>query len=92
LKTYLIEPYSRTQLSFEETLLDYTLSRAKCTVENGFGVPYICKTYLEVMLRILEVPGLILIQGTIYPESSIRCIIHNNYQILRSANIMKATH
>jgi hypothetical protein len=36
---------------------------------------------LELMLRILEVPGLILIQVAIYPDFSIRYIIHNNYEI-----------
>jgi len=38
LKTYLMKPYSKINLTKEERIYNYKTSRAKRIVENGFGI------------------------------------------------------
>jgi hypothetical protein len=38
LKTYLMKPYARIQLSFEERISCHRLSRARRIAENGIGI------------------------------------------------------
>ena len=46
LSTYLVKPYSHTNLTREKRIFNYTLSRARRTVENAFGYFQIDSEYL----------------------------------------------
>jgi hypothetical protein len=81
--------YSRiVPMISRERLLN--ISSGSCTISKSYAS--ILMQSLELTLRILEIPGLILSQGAVHPDSSIRYIIHNNYEIRHSTNINKASN
>ena len=38
MKEYMLKPYARTDRDIEKRVFDYRLSRARCIIENSFGI------------------------------------------------------
>ena len=69
LKPYIMKPYSRRNLSHEEGIANYRISRARRTVENAFGI-------LANIFRILHTPMLLQPDKVVSVVRAI-CVLHN---------------
>ena len=51
LKSYMMKPYSRRNMTYEEKIASYLISCGQCVVENAFGIMAVC---LQVLLTTMQ--------------------------------------